>query len=85
MSSSERRNAINSYLIELSLLAKRLCPDSMIEVTTEAFEYEDGHVRFYPPARSSEAEITDIEGKLAARCFDISVETEVLIRSAVYD
>jgi hypothetical protein len=34
---------IDSSLTELSLLAKRLCPDARIEATTEAFEDEDSH------------------------------------------
>jgi hypothetical protein len=38
MSSAERKNLIDNYLTELSLLAKRLCPDARIEATTEAFE-----------------------------------------------
>ena len=31
-----------NYLTELSLLAKRLCPDARIEATTEVLENEDG-------------------------------------------
>ncbi len=50
MSSSERKTLVDLYLTELSLLAKRLCPEAKIEATTEAFEDEDGHVRVYPPA-----------------------------------
>ncbi len=85
MSSSERKNLVDLYLTELSLLAKRLCPEARIEATTEAFEDEDGHVRIYPPAGLGEAEIADIEGKLADRCVDILVEKGVFICSAVYD
>ena len=85
MSSSERKNLVDNYLTELSLLAKRLCPEARIEATTEAFEDEDGHVRIYPPAGMREDEITDIEGKVADRCVDILVEKGVFICSAVYD
>jgi len=85
MSSSERKNLVDNYLTELSLLAKRLCPQARIEATTEAFEDEDGHVRIYPPAGMSEDEIADIEGKVADRCVDILVEKGVFICSAVYD
>jgi len=83
--SSERKNIVDNYLTELSLLAKRLCPEARIEATTEVFEDEDGHVRVYPPAGLSEEEIADIEGKLADRCVDILVEKGVFICSAVYD
>jgi len=85
MSSSERKNLADNYLTELSLLAKRLCPEARIEATTEAFEDEDGHVRIYPPAGLREEEIADIEGKLADRCVDILIEKGVFICSAVYD
>ena len=85
MSSSERKGLVDKYLTELSLLAKRLCPEAKIEATTEAFEDEDGHVRIYPPAGLREEEVADIEGKLADRCVDILVEDGVFICSAVYD
>jgi hypothetical protein len=64
MSSAERKNLVDNYLTELSLLAKRLCPDARIEATTEAFEDEDCHVRIYPPAGKSEEDIAVIEGKV---------------------
>jgi hypothetical protein len=85
MSSSERKNLVDNYLTELSLLAKRLCPEARIEATTETFEDEDGHVRIYPPMGMKEEEIAAIEGKLAERCVDILVERGVFICSAVYD
>ena len=67
MSSSERKNLIDNCLTELSLLAKRLCPDARIEASTEVFEDEDGHVRIYPPGGLSEEEIAIIEGTVADR------------------
>jgi len=85
MSSSERKGLVDNYLTELSLLAKRLCPEARIEATMEAFEDEDGHVRVYPPAGMREEDIADIEGKLADRCVDILVEKGIFICSAVYD
>ena len=85
MSSSERKNLVDNYLTELSLLAKRLCPNARIEATKEVFEDEDGHVRIYPPAGMREEEVADIEGKLADRCVDILIEKGIFICSAVYD
>jgi hypothetical protein len=85
MPPSERKGLVDKYLTELSLLAKRLCPEARIEATTEAFEDEDGHVRIYAPAGMREEDIADIEGKLADRCVDILVEKGVFICSAVYD
>jgi hypothetical protein len=85
MSSSERRILVDRCLTELSLLAKKLCPEARIEATTESFEDEDGHLRIYPPANIREREIEDIEGKIADRCVDILVGEGVFICSAVYD
>ena len=85
MSSSERKGLVDNFLTELSLLAKRLCPEARIEATTEAFEDEDGHVRVYPPAGMREEDIADIEGKLANRCVDILIEKGVFICTVVYD
>ena len=53
---------VDNYLTELTVLAKRLCPEARIEATTEAFEDKDGHVRVYPPAGLREEESADIEG-----------------------
>lgn len=85
MSSSERRMVVDKYLTELSLLAKKLCPDARIEATMECYEDEDGHVRVFPPAGLSAKEIEEIEGKIADRCVDILVEKGVFICCAVYD
>ena len=85
MSSSERKKLLDNCLTDLSLLAKRLCPDARIEATTETFEDEDGHVRIYPPAGMSEEEIAVIEAKVADRCVDILIEKGVFICCAVYD
>ena len=45
-----RHTLVSHYLTEVSLLAKALCPEAQVEVTTERYEDEDGHVRIYPPA-----------------------------------
>ena len=81
----KEKNILDIYLTELSLLAKRLCPEARIEATTEVFEVEDGHLRIYPPGGLDKAAIADIKGKLADRCVDILVERSVFICSAVYD
>lgn len=84
-SSSERKNLVDNYLTELTLLAKKLCPEAKIEGSTESFEDEDGHVRIYPPAGASDEEIADVEGQIADRCVDILVQDGILICSAAYD
>jgi len=85
LSFSERKNLVDKYLTEISLLAKRLCPDARVEVTTEAFEDEDGHVRIYTPAGMNEEEVAVIEGTVADRCVDILIKEGAFICSAVYD
>ncbi len=85
MSSGKRRILVDKYLTELSLLAKGLCPEAKIEATTETFEDEDGHIRIYPPAGTSEKEVEAVESKIASRCIEILVEEGVSICAAVYD
>jgi hypothetical protein len=85
MSSTERKTLVDKCLTELTLLAKRLCPEARIEATTESFEDEDGHVRIYPPAGVRDDEIAAIEGQIADRCVDILVKDGIFICSAVYD
>lgn len=85
MSSGKGRISVDKYLTELSLLAKGLCPEAKIEATTETFEDEDGHIRIYPPAGTSEKEVEAVESKIASRCIEILVEEGVSICAAVYD
>jgi hypothetical protein len=85
MSSSDRKNLVDNFLTELTLLAKRLCPEARVEATTESFEDEDGHVRIYPPTGLGDDEIAEIEGQIADRCVDVLVKDGVFICSAVYD
>lgn len=85
VSRAGRHTIVGQYLTEVSLLAKALCPEARVEVTTESYEDEDGHVRIYPPASVSQDRITEIEGEIAERCVDILVETGVFLCAAVYE
>ena len=85
VSRAARRTIVDTYLTEISLLAKELCPAAQVEATTERYEDEDGHVRIYPPAGLSQRQIADLEGKIAERCVDILVETGVFLCAAVYE
>jgi hypothetical protein len=49
LSRSERRPIVDKYLTQISLFAKKLCPEATVEATLESYEDEDGHVRIYPP------------------------------------
>ena len=71
--------------MEVSLLAKELCPGARVEATTASYEDEDGHVRVYPPTGLSRTQIEEIEGSIADRCVDILVDTGLFLCSAVYD
>jgi hypothetical protein len=85
LSHTERRTLVEKYLTEVSLFAKALCPEAKVEATMESYEDEDGHVRLYPPVGLSEAQIEELEGKLADQCVDILVETGIFLCSAVYE
>ena len=80
-----RPTLVRHYLTEVSLLATALCPEAQVEATTERYEDEDGHVRIYPPANCSEAQMTAMEEQIAERCVDILVDTGVFLCAAVYE
>jgi hypothetical protein len=42
LSISERRMRVDKYLIEISLLTKKFCPEAKVETTLESYEDEDG-------------------------------------------
>ena len=85
LSASKRRLLVDQSLTELSLLAKALCPEARVEVTTEHFEDEDGHIRIYPPAGMSEHESAALEEQIAERCVDLLVTEGIFICTAVYN
>jgi hypothetical protein len=85
MARAARPTIVDKYLTDISLLAKELCPEAQVEATTERYEGEDGHVRIYPPAGLSQAQIAELEGKIAERCVDILVEAGVFLCAAVYE
>jgi hypothetical protein len=85
ISYSERRALVDRYLTEVSLLAKEFCPEAKVEATLESYEDEDGHVRIYLPAGSSEGQLEELEAKIADRCVDVLVETSVFLCTAVYE
>ena len=85
VSRAARRTIVDKYLIEVSLLAKELCPTAQVEATTERYEDEDGHVRIYPPVGWSEGQMTALEAQIAERCVDILVDAGVFLCAAVYE
>jgi hypothetical protein len=85
LSASKKRLVVDQSLTELSLLAKALCPEARVEVTTEHFEDEDGHIRIYPPAGMNEHESAALEERIAERCIDLLVAEGIFICTAVYN
>jgi hypothetical protein len=43
------RELLDVKLTELGLYAKELCPEAEIEISSVAYEDEDGHVIIFPP------------------------------------
>lgn len=85
ISRTERRTIVGKYLADVRLFAQALCPEAQVEVTTESYEDEDGHVRIYPPPGVERSQLEEIEGKIAERCVDILIETGVFLCAAVYE
>ena len=83
--SADRRQILDATLTELSLYAKELCPEAVVEVSTVRYEDEDGHVEVFPPPTLSEEEEERIELALAARAADVFASTGLYVLCAVLD
>lgn len=81
----DRRALLDTKLTELSLYAKELCPEAVVEASAIHYEDEDGHVDVHPPPGLSEAEEERIELTLAARAADVFEDTGLYILCAVLD
>jgi hypothetical protein len=79
------RAILDHKLTELALLAKKLCPDAKVEVTTRRYEDEDGRLKVFPPSYLSEAEEEELEETLTEKCLEILEETDLFILCAVFD
>ncbi len=81
----KERDILDQKLTELSLLAKRLCPEAKVEVNTLQYEDEDGRLKVFPPSRLSEDEEEKLEEALAEKCIEILEETGVFILCDSFD
>ena len=80
----KKRAILDQKLTELALLAKKLCPDAKVEVSTRRYEDEDGRLKVFPPSCLSEAEEEELEEALTERCLEILEETDLFILWAVF-
>jgi hypothetical protein len=85
ISDKKEREILDQKLTELSLLAKKLCPEAKVEVNTRRYEDEDGRLKVFPPSWLSEAEEEELEEALTERCVEILEETNLFILCAVFD
>jgi len=81
----KERDILDQKLTELSLLAKRLCPEAKVEVNTLQYEDEDGRLKIFPPSRLSEDEEEKLEEALVEKCIEILEETGLFILCASFD
>jgi hypothetical protein len=84
--STDRRQLLDATLTELSLYAKELCPEAVVEVSTVRYEDEDGHVEVFPPPTLGEEEEEErIELALAERAAEVFASTGLYVLCAVLD
>lgn len=79
------RDMLDRKLTELTLLAKRLCPEAKIEANTIRYEDEDGRLKVFPPPGLSEMEEEALEEALIEKCIEIFDETGLFIVCAAFD
>ena len=80
-----QRDILDRKLTELTLLAKRLCPEARVEANTTRYEDEDGRVKVFPPPDLSEAEEEALEEALTEKCIEVFDETGLFIVCAAFD
>ncbi len=80
-----QRETLDQKLTELTLLAKKLCPEAKVEANTIRYEDEDGRIKVFPPAGMSEAEEEALEETLIEKCIEIFDETGLFIVCAAFD
>jgi hypothetical protein len=79
------RALLDKALTTLTLYAKELCPEAVVEANTIQYEAEDGRVEVFPPSTLSEAEEESLEHALAERSAEIFAQTGLYIPCAVLD
>ena len=80
-----QRDILDRKLTELTLLAKRLCPQAGVEANTVRYEDEDGRLKVFPPPGLSEAQEEALEETLTEKCIEIFDETGLFIVCAAFD
>ena len=79
------KDILDQKLTELTLLAKKLCPEARVEVNTLRYEDEDGRLKVFPPSNLSEAEEENLEEAITERCMEILKQDGLFILCAVFD
>ena len=80
-----QRDILDRKLTELTLLAKRLCPQAKVEANTVRYEDEDGRLKVFSPPGLSEVEEETLEEALIEKCIEIFDETGLFIVCAAFD
>jgi hypothetical protein len=80
-----QRDILDRKFTELTLLAKRLCPEAKLEANTIRYEDEDGRLKVFPPPGMSELEEEALEEALIEKCIEIFDETGLFILCAAFD
>ena len=80
-----QRDILDRKLTEITLLAKRLCPEAKVEANTVRYEDEDARLKILPPSGLSEAEEEALEEALVEKCIEVFDETGLFIVCAAFD
>ena len=82
---NDRAALLEKYVTEISLLAKELCPEAVVEVLFTRYEDEDAHIVVFVPAGVSEMDMDTLGEALTNRSVEILLDTGLLILAGVYE
>jgi hypothetical protein len=82
---NDRAALLDKYVTEISLLAKELCPEAVVEVLFTRYEDEDAHIVVFLPAGVSDTDMDKLGEALTNRSVEILLDTGLLILAGAYE
>ena len=82
---NDRAALLDTYVTEISLLAKERCPEAVVELLFTRYEDEDAPIVVFLLDGTSETDIDTLGEALINRSVEILLDTGLLILAGVYE